>query len=91
MPCPVNRWPVYPQCPKCDEGDDEKLLITEIAVERTGYIVVTIYCSECKVAYNVPYFIPQLLSNANDEDEKIKQSVPEITGTWRAYPSGKPN
>ena len=91
MPCPVNRWPIHPQCPKCDTKDDDHLLITEIAVERTGYLVVTIFCDECKVAYNVPYFIPQLLTSADYEDESIKTSVPEIKGTWRAYPSGKPN
>jgi hypothetical protein len=89
MKCPVLRWPLNPECPKCEKGDED-IHITDLAVERIGILVVTVFCDTCKWAYSIPYSIHRVLYEAEMEDERVSSPVPK--GTWTAHPKpGKPN
>jgi len=71
MSCPILRWPIQPDCPKCGNAKDEDILITDLAVERIGRLIVSIFCNDCKSSFEITYSIPRMLYEAEIEDEKI--------------------
>lgn len=70
MSCRIIRWPIHPDCPKCGNAKDEDILITDLAVERTGRLIVSIFCNECRSCFDIPYSIPRMLYECEQEDEK---------------------
>lgn len=71
MSCPVLRWPIQPDCPKCGNAKDDDILITDLAVERTGRLIVSIFCNECRCCFDIPYSIPRMLWECEQEDDRI--------------------
>lgn len=85
---PTNRWPVRLRHDKCNS--DMNSFALELAVERTGVIVITCACIDCDEEFELVFGILELVAEALLAD-KTGRIVPDTAKKALPFPTKKPH